>query len=874
MLWNMDLKGYQTQFMRMSGCPLVLSTLKDHPFRGRVRTLPAFIEPNYSSYPCTPTRTLLGPLSEPSQRLQTSPRGYHSIFPSHPTYEHMTSDVYRERSPMSKYGQLTQRPMFYYPQANVEVESRTQCLDTGGKKTEDVPVILKTPREHYIVPHSIHGEIPLTFPHTETLPDHYLLHGFDNSCYAVSRIPFNASQIRASLKRQHVPPSMASNHADIPPSHQHMEGRQTSSANLHKDQPKPSLLVDPSHQSPPFLHMDKSSSSKHIHQPAVSPASLQMNRIFSPLSSLYIDRSRPSPIGLNIEKLLDCSPCEAKVTHLKETQGLVPEVWLRQSPNHIADSMHRAVTNSANLRKSIYSPVGATGPEHNASSSSFDATVLKGSLKRHIGHSSPSIKVEEDNKNACELGPIRKRQKMELEVVQAEDKTDCPPMPVIDNVFSLAPYKVYLQAPAVLVQAASHVRNVQSPQLLGVKHKPCITEKRPNINEQSVSQMSQKLCPNTSAENPVIQIIEPKSIKVEKVDSPNTDNSVETRNQCEIDQENCIKTTVKKEGKEAGLPDSEPILVIKKCEPDEPEIKLPFAVKTEAVDASKTGETVEKSSESASQGDTCPPQEEMVLSQPKPTIPLQPPDSKPDFTNIPPQCLKLSTYKIVIPDTMHCSSAPTPEKLPVQLMAKFTPKLDLQMPVRKHFLELHHSLCKLVSKSVSVSSEQDLKAWFSQLKTTEPQSPSTKVQKVSCLLGVKAREAWHNEETKSALQKVLERLSEYTAQKRCPFPHVMRTGAVFIPMLVVKELLFPHVQSNFIDQVLQEHKVELRPTTLSEEKILIQLHKRACSSKLRRLMSLKHLPDIYADVVNLFYHTCVCKHLESASPDVQKRVQD
>lgn len=183
------------------------------------------------------------------------------------------------------------------------------------------------------------------------------------------------------------------------------------------------------------------------------------------------------------------------------------------------------------------------------------------------------------------------------------------------------------------------------------------------------------------------------------------------------------------------------------------------------------------------------------------------------------------------------------------------------MPVRKHFFELHHSLHKLISKSVLASPEQKLRTWLSQLELGDPASSSPKFKKVSCLFGLKARELWLNEEIKLALQDLLQRLSEYTAQERCPFPHVMRAGAVFVPMLVVKELLFPMVQGNYIDQVLQEHKVELRPTTLSEEKILIQLHKRVCSSKLRRLMSLKHLPDIYADVVNLLYYTCVSKHL-------------
>ncbi|MFT7806782.1 uncharacterized protein C15orf39 homolog [Arapaima gigas] len=85
-----------------------------------------------------------------------------------------------------------------------------------------------------------------------------------------------------------------------------------------------------------------------------------------------------------------------------------------------------------------------------------------------------------------------------------------------------------------------------------------------------------------------------------------------------------------------------------------------------------------------------------------------------------------------------------------------------------------------------------------------------------------------------------------------------------------KEVLFFDVPGELIDQVLQEHHVELRPTTLSEERHLMQLQKRACSSKQRRLLSLKQLPDIYPDILNLFYFTCVKERLGSMSPDEQK----
>ncbi|XP_044050129.1 uncharacterized protein C15orf39 homolog isoform X2 [Siniperca chuatsi] len=841
---------------------------------GKARTLPAIIEPNYSSYPCTLTRTLFGSLSEQSQRLQTSPRGYPSLYPSHPTYEHMTSEVYQEHSPMSKYGQLTQHPMFYYPQANVEVENRTQCNDIGSKQREDVPVILKhtisNPREHYIVPQSFHGEISLPLPSTERLPNHSFMQGFDYPCYAVPRFHLNASQIRSPLKRQHASPILHSNRINVFPSSQYMDHHMASATNLHKDKPNAGLHIGQSHTNSPFLRVDQTSPTRRISQPGVLPSSVQMNRFFPPLTSLHIDRPHLPPTGLNMDRLLDYSSCEAQVKCPEQSKLFSPAAWLPQSPHYSSDQIHTAVPNSGNVRKIIYSPAVAPGNKHNGPVSSSGTAVLKGCLKRSISHSSSPIKIKEEDRDLCEVELIKKRQKVEMENVQIGKKTDFPPMPVIDNVFSLAPYQAYLQASGVLFPARVPQRTIQSSEHCEVKTKPDIKEKRPDRDEQQpvVCLVSKKICADTPTEKPVVENFEPKNIKMEIVDPSDIDSSVET-----VSQRDCCKVTIKKELEETGSFNSGPMLVIKKCEPIELESKPSPANENETSDDSKPGEVTAQMN-SSSQGVTSRPHEQVATLQPKSITPPQPPESKLNFKNIPPQCLKLSnTYKILLPDMKHSSPVPHPEKPPVQPITEFIPKLELQMPVRKHFFELHHSLCKLVSKSVSASSEQELRTWLSQLELTEPLSPSTKVQKVSCLLGVKAREAWLNEEMKSALHKVLERLREYTAEERCPFPHVMRTGAVFLPMLVVKELLFPTVLGSFIDQVLQEHKVELRPTTLSEEKILIQLQKRAFSSRLRRLMSLKHLPDIYADVVNLLYYACVCKHLESTSPDVQKRVQ-
>lgn len=821
----------------------------------RARTFPAMIDPNYSTYPCTPTQTLFGSLSEQSQCLQTPPRGYPNLYPSHAIYENMTSELYQECSPVSKYGQLRQHPMFYYPQARMEVQNRTQCKDISSKQREDVPVILKhtitNPREHFNVPQSLHGEIPL--PSTEMLPNHPLMRGFDYPCYAVPRFHLNASQIRHPLKTQHASPRFHSNRVNASPSSQHMDHPIASAANLHKEKPNTALHVDKAHTYLPFLCVDQTSPARHTSQSGISPTNMQMNRFFSPLSSLHVDRPILPPAGWNMDRLRDYNHCEAPVTCPKQPKGLPVSRAAWRSPSHCSDSVLTVVTNGANVRKTIYSPVVSEANKNSGSVSNSGTIVVKGCLKRSVSHSSPPIKIKEEDGDLCDVELCKKRQKVEMENVQVGSKTDSPPMPVIDNVFSLAPYQAYLHASGVLFPGRAPQRTVQLCEHHEVKTKPDIQEKRSDQDKKQAanSQILQKSCPDTPPEKPVVEIFEPKTVKVEKVESSDTDDYVETP----VSQD-CSKITIKKEPEESSTFDSEPVLVIKMCEPDKLE-RTPLLV-DETSDESKPSELTAQIKSSA-QGDTNIMHGERT--QPKSVTQPQPPESKVNFKNIPPQCLKLSTYKIILPDTKSSSPIPLTEKPSLQPINEFIPKIELQMPVRKHFLELHHSLCKLVSKSVSSSSEQELRTWLSQLKLTDPTFSATKVQKVSCLLGVKAREVWLNEEMKSALHQVLERLREYTIQERCPFPHVMRTGAVFLPMLVVKELLFPTIQGSFIDQVLQEHKVELRPTTLSEEKILIQLHKRACSSRLRRLMSLKHLPDIYADVVNLFYYACVCKHL-------------
>uniref|UniRef100_A0A3B5ME34 Uncharacterized protein n=1 Tax=Xiphophorus couchianus TaxID=32473 RepID=A0A3B5ME34_9TELE len=771
---------------------------------GRVRTLPSVIEPSYSGYSCTPTRTLFSSFREPSSRqLQTSPAGYPGLYTPRPTYEHMTSEVYQECSPMSKYGQLAQHPGFYYSQTNGEAENRTQRKESGSKQGEDGPLLYKhsipSPREHYGVPSSHHTDIPLSC--TEMLPNHSFIQGYDYPSYTVPRFHLNAGQIKAPLKRQNSLPAFHPSHINASSSSQHMD------VPTAKEKPNTAVHIDHLHGASSFIRVNKSSPARCLNPSAVSPSRIQVSRFFQPFTSLHIDPAvHPQPAS-NTDRIIDHSRGEAQVKQSKSLP-VSPAPWLPPSPCHSSERTHAAVPN--NVRKIIYSPTVKTGSKHNGPVSDAGTSDYKKCLKRSVSHSSHPVRIKDEDVYEVEC-TNNKRQKVEMVKAKASNKTDSPPMPVIDNVFSLAPCQPHLQESGVLFSG----RVTQKISQTSGKHNKLKQNTKENRlvqnNQESVICLESKCSSETSADE---SFVEAKMIKVEKADSPDADTSTKS-------QKRHSKVEIMNEPEETGSSVSVPVASKDKCESNELENKSLFASENTTSDELKPVELIVQVGLDNPDETT---KKQAVALQPQASALLPP--GKVSFKSIPPHCLKLSTYNIIIPDGKHCKIAlPAKQIPPPQPITVLTAKEEPQSPVRKHFLELHQSLCSLISKSVSASSEEDLKNWLSQLEISEPSFHLSKVQRC------------------------------------CPFPHVMRTGTVFLPMLVVKELLFPTVQSCFVDKVLQEHKVELRPTTLSEEKILIQLHKRACSSKLRRLMSLKHLPDIYTEMVNLLYYTDVCKQL-------------
>ncbi|KFP05377.1 Uncharacterized protein C15orf39, partial [Calypte anna] len=162
----------------------------------------------------------------------------------------------------------------------------------------------------------------------------------------------------------------------------------------------------------------------------------------------------------------------------------------------------------------------------------------------------------------------------------------------------------------------------------------------------------------------------------------------------------------------------------------------------------------------------------------------------------------------------------------------------------QYFTTLHTLLCHLLSCSVSRSSPQLLQ------EIPEAHKPT------------KGKEVWLAfQDVASLLANLLSQLKTFTFARKCPFPHVVRAGTVFIPIHVVKEKLFPKLPGASVDQVLQEHKVELRPTTLSEERHLRDLKLKSCTSRMLKLLALKRLPDIYPDLLILHWHNSIRQQL-------------
>nr|XP_026649705.1 uncharacterized protein C15orf39 homolog [Zonotrichia albicollis] len=221
-----------------------------------------------------------------------------------------------------------------------------------------------------------------------------------------------------------------------------------------------------------------------------------------------------------------------------------------------------------------------------------------------------------------------------------------------------------------------------------------------------------------------------------------------------------------------------------------------------------------------------------------------------------------------VPRAVGARDAELPEEEKVLVVKKVG--IPSGTPSGQYFSSLHTLLCDTISGSVSRSSPELLRQWLKKAELAEElgEMPKSLTSPKDGSKAPNAQKPSNGKEIWLAFQDVAALLTKLLSQLRtfmsaCPFPHVVRAGAIFIPIHVVKEKLFPKLPGSFVDQVLQKHKVELRPTTLSEERHLRELELKSCTSRMLKLLAIKWLPEIYPDLLNLHWHSSIQQQLGS-----------
>ncbi|XP_069480646.1 uncharacterized protein C15orf39 homolog isoform X2 [Ambystoma mexicanum] len=238
------------------------------------------------------------------------------------------------------------------------------------------------------------------------------------------------------------------------------------------------------------------------------------------------------------------------------------------------------------------------------------------------------------------------------------------------------------------------------------------------------------------------------------------------------------------------------------------------------------------------------------------------------------QPLTQPSYKHALPSVSNTVLPQAPESSPVTKEPGDTSCKVGPSSCTQYFTEMHLSLCNFISHHITETPPEILQEWLRKVAPDEelrdrPKSPvryknGTRAPRVTRTS--KEREIWLCfDGLPILLNKVLSQLETFILICKCPFPHVVRAGAIFIPIHLVKEKLFPGLSVTSVDRVLQEHKVELRPTTLSEEKLLRETELKGCSLRMLKLLALKQLPEIYPDLLDLHWHSCVRRQLGSSS---------
>lgn len=392
-------------------------------------------------------------------------------------------------------------------------------------------------------------------------------------------------------------------------------------------------------------------------------------------------------------------------------------------------------------------------------------------------------------------------------------------MPIIDNVFSLAPYRDYLdvQAPeaaaepspapsqGVTADGGDTLAGAETPSRL-----PCA------LKDEGVLDLSVK---KTPAEEPVLKAPSP-GVHVnpsEAVGGPSADSMML------VSEPPDLKRTGTEGPLVPGTPEGTPRTNFHSS------VAFMFRKFKILRPAPLPGTSAASGS----------------VPSPAPAQPVPPVTAAPLGLPVLTQPLPVTCLNVTVPGPPAPPAAsPTPSPAPPP------PTPPASISPEQRFTGLHASLCEAISGSVAHSPPEKLREW---LETAGPWG----------------RAAWQDSQgVQGLLEKLLSQLQSFLCTQWCPFPHVVRAGAIFVPIHLVKERLFPRLAPASVDLVLQEHRVELRPTTLSEERALRERALRGCTSRMLKLLALRQLPDIYPDLLGLQWRDCVRRQLGDVEPEV------
>ncbi|XP_064013354.1 uncharacterized protein C15orf39 homolog [Pogoniulus pusillus] len=498
-----------------------------------------------------------------------------------------------------------------------------------------------------------------------------------------------------------------------------------------------------------------------------------------------------------------------------------------------------------------------------------------------------------------------------------------PPMPVINNVFSLAPYRDYLEASAQAPFCREHLQGDTSTQNTGGSQEPAVLRDNSVMSSllplgMAASQELEMGSSTVQSEGESCYTSIPKKPKLAPSDPESEESSVGGLGSGEpAPEDTVLDLSLKKNMVKAkeiqgpsshveGTPDREGVEQEKEGpgrkevvgEGTTPQV-LPLMLEVYSVDKSNFQSSAtfmfkkfkilrppQPSSLPPTQAGSLPTPQPSLLPMPAPSssvptpLPWTPPASPLPPTSSPPAPQPSS---LVLRGTGPDPQQPLlPEALRVlreEVVSLLRQRSGSQTTAGQYFTTMHSWLCDIISCSVSRSSPELLQEW---LKKAEPAEELGEVPRSSPKpkngsrvpepqKPTKGKEIWLAfQDVDTLLPNLLSQLETFMFSRKCPFPHVVRAGAVFIPIHVVKEKLFPKLPGASVDQVLQEHKVELRPTTLSEEKHLRDLELKSCTSRMLKLLALKQLPDIYPDLLNLHWHNSIKRQLSSPGLEALK----